>query len=63
MINFGSNLFIADIDDCDGINCNDGTCVDGVNDWQCECDSGFTGDLCETSTHTFYFWNCKVIAL
>ena len=46
---FACDLFVADIDDCDGVDCNDGTCVDGINDWYCECDSGFTGDVCETS--------------
>ena len=41
-------LFL-DIDDCVGVSCGDGTCVDGIASHTCSCDVGFTGDSCETS--------------
>ena len=38
-----------DIDDCSSVTCaNGGTCVDGVNQYSCACQEGFTGNLCES---------------
>ena len=28
--------------------CVNGTCIDGINEWHCNCTAGFTGDHCET---------------
>ena len=43
-------LLFTDIDDCAEIECkNGGDCVDGVNEYTCNCQSGYTGQLCETS--------------
>ena len=39
---------ISDIDDCEGVECNNGTCEDQVNDYICDCQEGYTGDHCET---------------
>ena len=39
----------TDIDDCEGVNCNDGQCIDGVDSYRCDCDVGFNGDHCEIS--------------
>ena len=37
-----------DIDDCKNNSCkNDATCIDGVNDYTCECATGYSGDNCE----------------
>ena len=35
------------IDDCLNVNCNNGTCVDGVGTFTCECEAGYTGQLCD----------------
>ena len=34
------------IDDCLNVNCNNGTCVDGVGTFTCECEAGYTGQFC-----------------
>lgn len=35
----------VDIDDCDPSPCLNGTCTDRVDDFQCECDTGFQGNI------------------
>ena len=43
--------FLSDIDDCANVTCrNDGTCVDGVNNYTCSCPVGYSGDFCETGS-------------
>ena len=43
-------LLLLDIDDCTSDPCmNGGTCTDGVNDYTCDCVTGYTGTTCETS--------------
>ena len=45
-------IFLKDIDECVNHTCrNSGSCVDGVNNYSCNCLPGFTGDRCETSTY------------
>lgn len=44
---FDGELCEMNIDDCADVDCNNGTCVDGIASYICECASGFTGDLCE----------------
>jgi len=37
-------------DDCEHIVCNNqGTCIDGVNEFRCSCTERFTGRYCEVS--------------
>ena len=43
--------FVADIDDCVGVNCNDGVCVDGIAEYECNCNKGYTGDHCQTGNY------------
>jgi hypothetical protein len=44
----GDNCEI-DIDDCEDEPCTNGTCIDAVDAFQCDCgDTGYTGDLCDT---------------
>ena len=38
-----------DIDDCVNNNCSSGgSCIDGINNFTCKCNPGFTGDRCQT---------------
>ena len=44
------NLCDLDIGECSSVPCqNNGTCVDEINRFSCNCTSAFTGALCETS--------------
>ncbi|XP_078658415.1 uncharacterized protein LOC144903853 isoform X5 [Branchiostoma floridae x Branchiostoma belcheri] len=38
-------------DDCCGATCLQGTCVDGVNTYTCNCNPGYEGYRCETNTN------------
>ena len=35
------------IDDCVGVECGNGTCVDGIKSFECMCLTGFTGTFCD----------------
>lgn len=50
-INIIFSLF-AGVDDCQGISCNNGTCQDGLNSYNCSCDAGYKGDTCDTGIVT-----------
>ena len=40
----------TNIDDCEGVDCSgNGRCVDGVNNFTCECMTGYSGLLCNES--------------
>ena len=40
----------TNIDDCVGVNCSGNeVCVDGVNNFTCQCTAGFSGPLCSES--------------
>ena len=42
-------MYILDIDECESRPCmNNGTCIDGLNNYTCECVAGYTGPNCET---------------
>ena len=41
----GSNC--DEIDDCVGVSCGNGRCVDGMDSFSCTCNPGFTGEFCE----------------
>ncbi|XP_072015046.1 uncharacterized protein [Amphiura filiformis] len=39
---------IQDINDCASVTCGNGLCMDGINQYTCVCDQGWTGTNCET---------------
>ena len=39
---------------------HDGTCMDGINTYTCECVAGYDGDQCETGTF-FHLWCAKMV--
>ena len=46
---FNTNTNFPDIDDCVHHTCaNGGLCVDGVNNYSCNCSAGYTGERCLT---------------
>ena len=46
-IEFRLFLFLADIDECSSILCANGQCINGVNQYTCSCDAGWTGTNCD----------------
>lgn len=45
-----NDLFCLDINECDSNPCSKyGTCIDGIGNFTCECEPGFTGALCSVS--------------
>ena len=47
MVSSVSDYFqFTDIDDCHGEPCVHGACVDGVANFTCQCEAGWTADRC-----------------
>lgn len=53
-IPFSLQLYaLSDNDECISTPCeNGGTCVDGINDYQCACVAGYTGFNCKTGEYS-----------
>ena len=45
---------LTDIDDCAAVNCNNGTCMDGIDVFTCVCDPRYTGQYCETELDRYH---------
>ena len=49
MIIFKIEILHAGIDECTSSPCqNGGTCIVGINSYNCSCDVGYVGDNCQT---------------
>jgi Notch-like protein len=48
-----------DINECIGVDCNSGVCVDEVNGFWCDCIAGFTGSRCQTNINDCIGVNCN----
>ena len=45
-------LYIPDIDECENVICqNNGTCIDGINGYSCNCTDGYDGQHCDNSKY------------
>lgn len=47
-VSFRGDFCVENIDDCMGVFCGNGTCVDGVNTFTCDCTAGYTGIECDS---------------
>ena len=56
----------VNIDECESNTCqNNATCVDGINNFTCSCQPGFTGRFCETNINEcevkhFTYYCCEL---
>ena len=49
-------IIFLDINECASNPCQSGaTCIDGVNEYTCNCAKGFIGSLCKTGKIAFLF--------
>ena len=46
-VGFSESHCEENIDECVGVNCNNGTCVDGISSYHCSCNVNYTGSHCE----------------
>ena len=51
--------FCHEIDNCYGVNCGaNGWCIDGVNNYTCVCNPGYTGESCDVNID-----DCQAMAI
>ena len=51
-------LYIADMNECDSDPCvNDGTCVDDVNGYNCDCVRGYADENCDVGEYMTAYKN------
>ena len=57
MLGFTGKLCEININDCTaGVCGNNGTCIDLVNSYNCQCDPTYIGKYCETSKLLFTYY-------
>ena len=50
-------ILFTDVDDCINVTCqHNSTCVDLVDNHECNCTAGYTGAQCETGLHNLMAW-------
>jgi len=54
-------LFHLGIDNCSSADCGNGICIDGVNNYTCQCDFSYAGRHCETGMLIAYTDNKYVL--
>ena len=47
-------VYLSDVDECASQPCVNGKCEDKVNGFECQCEPGYTGDMCETGNSNNY---------
>ena len=48
-------LLFTDINECSSTPClNAGQCIDGINAYTCQCEDGYSGEICETSNLLYF---------
>lgn len=54
--------FILDIDDCESVPCkNNATCIDGIDEFSCQCSPGYYGDNCTESKDHILIYHYVII--
>ena len=50
-------IFSTDTNECEPNPCgNNGTCIDGIRSFKCNCTSGWTGLTCETGDYFIHYF-------
>ena len=48
---YQTTYFVSEVDECSSNPCeNGGTCIDGINEYSCQCVAGYIGANCETGS-------------
>lgn len=51
--------YICVLDDCLGVSCGHGYCMDSINSYKCVCQAGFTGAHCHTDINECEVHPCQ----
>jgi len=59
LVGYTGDYCDVNINDCEGISCVHGTCIDRVGYHECRCDQGYAGSRCETEIDECASSPCK----